>query len=315
LPPAAPSGLSAGGTIQSIILDWLDNTEIDLAGYNVYRSTASGGPYVKLTGSLLTDSNYTDTDISIGTTYYYVVTAVDTAGLESVYSGEVSSALGSPASGTGAILREWWNDIPGTATTDLLTNENYPDNPSGRELITKLEGPVNWNDNYGDSIQGYLNPITNGNYTFWIASYDASRLYLSTDTDPANIVKIASVPDFTGWHEWTKYSLQQSDPIPLLAGQKYYIMAVHKADVGDDYVSVAWEGPGISQQVIDGIYLSPCGLKFLEFANFAGQWGRIDCNADNIWCSGNDFNRDGTVDIEDLISFADGWLTGIDVAS
>ena len=110
--------------------------------------------------------------------------------------------------------------------------------------------------------------------------------------------------------EWNKYYSQQSTPISLVAGQKYYIIVVHKASVGNDNIAVAWEGPGISQQVIDGIYLSPCGLKFLEFAGFAAQWGRADCNADNNWCSGADFSRDGMVFVDDLATFADGWLTG-----
>ena len=58
-----------------------------MAGYNIYRSTTSGSGYVKLNSSLLTASDYIDPNVSGGTTYYYVVTAVDTGNLESVYSG------------------------------------------------------------------------------------------------------------------------------------------------------------------------------------------------------------------------------------
>jgi hypothetical protein len=84
----------------------------------------------------------------------------------------------------------------------------------------------------------------------------------------------------------------------------------HKASVGDDNIAVAWEGPGISRQVIDGIYLSPCCLKFVDFTRFADQWNRTDCDATNEWCSGSDFNRDGAVSIDDLAAFADAWLIG-----
>ncbi len=114
--PAAPTGLSATSGIGIVMLNWNNNTEFDLAGYNVYRSTTSGSGYVKLNSSLLTSSDYTDTNVSNGTTYYYVVTAVDTAGLESVNSGEVSATPSNPASGTGSILREWWNGY----TRDLM---------------------------------------------------------------------------------------------------------------------------------------------------------------------------------------------------
>jgi hypothetical protein len=311
--PAAPTGLSAISGIGIVILNWNNNTETDLAGYNIYRSTTSGSGYVKLNNSLLNSSDYNDTNVSNGTTYYYVATAVDTGGLESIYSGEVSSTPSNPASGTGSLLREWWLNIPGDQPGDLTADVNYPDNPSGGQLITKLEGPVNWDDNYGSRIHGYLNPVTTGDYTFWIASSNASNLYLSTDanTDPSNLNWIANVEGSTDPCEWNKYEQQQSFPVSLVAGQKYYILVEHKASVGNDNVAVAWEGPGISQQVIDGIYLSPCGLKFLEFAGFAGQWGQSDCNAGNDWCSGADFNRDGTVGIDDLATFVDGWLAGI----
>ncbi len=64
----------------------------------------------------------------------------------------------------------------------------------------------------------------------------------------------------TGWtnsREWNKYSTQQSTTINLVAGQKYYIEVLHKEGTGGDNVAVAWQGPGITQQVIAGSYLSP----------------------------------------------------------
>jgi hypothetical protein len=310
LPPAAPGGVSADGALRNIALNWNNNTEIDLDGYNVYRSTTSGSGYVKLTSSLLNDPNYADTDVSIGTTYYYVVTAVDIGGLESEHSGEVSASPVNAASGTGSILREWWLNVPGYDIQNLFDDINYPDNPSGRELVTKLEGPVNQGDSYGSRFMGYLNPVTSGNYTFWIACDDTGYLFLSTDTDPINSAEIAYSWSPTDWQAWDTYPSQKSSLISLVAGQKYYFEVLHKEDTGNDNISVAWEGPGINRQVIDGVYLSPCALEFADFAGFAGQWGRTDCDASNNWCSGTDFDRNGTVDIDDLMSFANGWMVG-----
>ena len=54
-----------------------------------------------------------------------------------------------------------------------------------------------------------------------------------------------------------KYSTQQSVTINLVAGQKYYIEVLHKEAGGGDNIAVAWQGPGITQQVIAGTYLSP----------------------------------------------------------
>jgi O-glycosyl hydrolase len=90
-PPAAPVGLVATADNDMVSLDWNDNSETDLAGYNVYRSQTSGSGYDKINASLLADSNYVDNDVNNFTTYYYVVTAVDTNNNSSPYSNEVSA--------------------------------------------------------------------------------------------------------------------------------------------------------------------------------------------------------------------------------
>ena len=67
---------------------WTASTSQDVVGYNVYRSTISGGPYTKLNPSLIATTSYTDQGLNNQNTYYYVTTAVDSQGLESVYSNE-----------------------------------------------------------------------------------------------------------------------------------------------------------------------------------------------------------------------------------
>jgi|GEM_PF-2006609 len=88
--PAAPTGLVATAGNGSASLNWNDNSEIDMNGYNVYRSTTQGSAYVKLNSSLLTSSDYLDNGLTNGITYYYVVTAVDDANNESGYSSEAN---------------------------------------------------------------------------------------------------------------------------------------------------------------------------------------------------------------------------------
>ena len=97
-PPAAPTGLAAMGGNGQVTLDWADNTETDLAGYRVYRGTSSsvstsGAP---LNGALLISSSYTDTTVTNGATYYYVVTAVDT-GANTSSASAAASATPQPA--------------------------------------------------------------------------------------------------------------------------------------------------------------------------------------------------------------------------
>ncbi len=59
----------------------------------MYRSTTSGGGYTKLNGSLVSLVNYTDSTVANGTIYYYVTTAVDGSGLESINSNEASAVI------------------------------------------------------------------------------------------------------------------------------------------------------------------------------------------------------------------------------
>ena len=250
--------------------------------------------------------SYTWNNVPTGS-YSITAKATDDGGDTTISSAVNIEVIG----GTGAVLREWWTGIAGTAVSDLTSSPNYPGKPSGRELITSLEGPTNWADNYGTRIRGYLWPAADGNYTFWIASDANSELWLSIDDKPSHISKIAYVAGDTNSRQWDKYSSQQSSPISLTAGGKYYIEVLQKAADGNDNVAVAWAGPALSQRVIDGLNLSPCCLDMRDFARFAVKWRLTNCNAGNSWCSGADFSRNGSVTLDDLGLFAESWLDGI----
>ncbi len=56
----------------------------------------------------------------------------------------------------------------------------------------------------------------------------------------------------------------------------------------------------------------PDGVNFIDFAIFAGQWGRDNCSPANGNCQGADINQSGTVDFRDLEIFARHWLEGLD---
>ena len=63
-----------------------------VAGYNIYRSIRSGGPYEKIASGVISP-NYTDRDVSNNKTYYYVVRTVDAAGRESPPSNQASARI------------------------------------------------------------------------------------------------------------------------------------------------------------------------------------------------------------------------------
>lgn len=80
-----------------VTLNWGASTSSNIAGYNVYRGTTSGGPYTKLnTTALITGTSYTDSSVTAGQTYYYVATTVDLSGNESGYSPQATATIPNP---------------------------------------------------------------------------------------------------------------------------------------------------------------------------------------------------------------------------
>lgn len=89
IPPNPPSDLVATASIDSITLNWDYAMYAD--SYIVKRSEATGGPYTAIAAGINTN-NYTDTTASVGTTYYYVVTASNAYG-ESTNSNEANATI------------------------------------------------------------------------------------------------------------------------------------------------------------------------------------------------------------------------------
>jgi beta-glucanase (GH16 family) len=88
--PSAPTGLTVSPGSTKVYLSW--NAAAYATGYNVKRSTLSGGPYTTVAASVATN-NFTDTNLANCSTYFYVVSATNTMG-ESANSSEQSAALG-----------------------------------------------------------------------------------------------------------------------------------------------------------------------------------------------------------------------------
>jgi fibronectin type 3 domain-containing protein len=79
-PPAQPAGFTATGVGTGIQLNWTANTEPDVAGYNLLRSSSATGTFTKINTALLTGTSYLDTTTTPGFTAYYQLVAVDTSG-------------------------------------------------------------------------------------------------------------------------------------------------------------------------------------------------------------------------------------------
>jgi hypothetical protein len=96
--PAAPGDLTGLGSTSSIVLTWIQSGEADLLGYNVYRSTAPGGPFARV-NRVPTDriARYEDSGLPSLTRYYYQVTVVDSSGNESAPSAVASVSTNPPS--------------------------------------------------------------------------------------------------------------------------------------------------------------------------------------------------------------------------
>jgi hypothetical protein len=92
------TGVNFAATAQvahSATLNWIASTSA-VTGYNIYRSSVSGGPYTKMNSSLIAVVAFTDTTVQAGQTYYYVATSVNASNAESSYSNEISATIPTP---------------------------------------------------------------------------------------------------------------------------------------------------------------------------------------------------------------------------
>ncbi len=113
--PAAPSGLSAVGGTGHVTLSWTSVS--NATSYNIYYATAAGVSITSGTKISMASSPYVQTGLTAATSYYYVVTAVNSAG-ESAASAQASAATASttpiptvPAAPTGVIATGGTNQV------------------------------------------------------------------------------------------------------------------------------------------------------------------------------------------------------------
>ncbi len=92
--PSAPTGVSASAGNAQVTVSW--NSVSDATSYNIYWSTSSGVTKTSGTKIPVSSSPYTHSGLSNGTTYYYVVTAQNSAG-ESTESSQVSAMPTNPS--------------------------------------------------------------------------------------------------------------------------------------------------------------------------------------------------------------------------
>jgi fibronectin type 3 domain-containing protein len=166
-PPPAPTNLTATAGNAQVSLAW--SASSGAISYNVYRSTTSGGPYSSIaTGD--TGTSYTDTAVANGTTYYYVVTAVNSAG-ESGYSNQATATpqaatapnpptnLTAKASGRNGKINVSWTQ---STSPNITQNNVYRATGSGGtySLLAALSATTSYTDSSTTKGTTYCYEVT-----------------------------------------------------------------------------------------------------------------------------------------------------------
>ncbi|GJM74667.1 hypothetical protein HMSSN036_68830 [Paenibacillus macerans] len=122
--PAAPAGLTATAGNAKVELSWTASS--GATSYNVKRATTSGGPYTTVATGV-TATSYSNTGLANGTTYYYVVSAVNSAG-ESANSAQVAATPSGGGTGTGDLVVQYRAGDTNAADNQIKPQFNIKNN-------------------------------------------------------------------------------------------------------------------------------------------------------------------------------------------
>jgi fibronectin type 3 domain-containing protein len=86
------AGSGAAPVTHAANLSWTPSSST-FAGFDVYRSNVSGGPYTRINPTMVSSTSFSDTNVVVGQTYYYVATEFDSSGNQSAYSNETSALI------------------------------------------------------------------------------------------------------------------------------------------------------------------------------------------------------------------------------
>ena len=216
-PPSAPVSVAAtavaGGDIE-ISFDDVDEAGTGVSSYSIKRSTTQGSGYTEIgtiTDNESTNYTFTDNTAANGTTYYYVVTAIDGAGNESGNSSEVSAVSDSdaPALQTATISENPLvlsydqtldaGSTPATGDFSVTVNANPVSvsavQVSGQSVNITLANPVVEGDVVVVSYTSGSNPIRDnaGNNASNLSGQSVTNNTLDFDPVPPNNVTATAI--------------------------------------------------------------------------------------------------------------------------
>ncbi len=207
--PFAPANVNATPIISGIRIDWAPSTELDLAGYRVYRRINENPDYDSLNTLLLTDTTFTNAPLSGADKYYYAIRAFDNSGNPSPMSDEV---YGRPITLDQGILvvdetRNW-------------TSGNYPHDTTQDNFYQYIMDGYYYSEyEYGSaSDKPVLSDFVPYSTIIWFAD-DYIELMASENTsDFQNYLEIGGRLWFAGWKPTANLRNQQVYPADFSPG-------------------------------------------------------------------------------------------------
>jgi len=176
--PAAPTNLTATPGNAVVTLTW--TASAGATGYNVKRATSNGGPYTQLAAP--SSNAYTDSSVTNGTTYYYVVSAINSTG-ESANSAQVSATPSAPppaptnltaTAGDTQVSLTW-------SASSGATSYNVKRSGTSGGPYTQIAAPTS--TSYTDTA------LTNGMTYYYVVSA------LNSTGESANSAQVVAVPN------------------------------------------------------------------------------------------------------------------------
>jgi hypothetical protein len=166
LPPAAPpTGLSAT-PVSSIQVNLAWNASTNASGYNVKRSLTNGGPYT-IIGAGVATTNYSDTGLNSGETFYYVVSAVNSSG-ESANSAQ--AGVTTLPINLGALVHRYsFSETSGSIIADSIGGPAWNGTlPSGGTFAEGQLTLTSGSSQYAALPPGIVSPLNDFTIETWV---------------------------------------------------------------------------------------------------------------------------------------------------
>jgi len=148
------------------------------------------------------------------------------AAIPAIFSVQAAEPVGV----TGELSRSvWYTSQDDHYLEGLFADHHFYEAPDVSSTETVLSSGVNTNPagvGYGQRYRGYLVAPVTGEYRFWVTGDDDQGLWLGTSDSKFSKVPIARSRDWTIPGNFGQHREQESVPVSLVAGQRYYLEAL-----------------------------------------------------------------------------------------